>query len=121
MKLLFDEMLAPSLVRRLSDLFDSEHVRSLGLNQASDLDVWNGAKQFGYTIVTKDKDFANLSFVQGAPPKVILLVMGNCSVQQVEERIRRDAVKIGDFIASSSKRLLIIPAETGSTFPKPIH
>lgn len=30
MKLLFDEMLAPSLVNRLADLFqDSEHVRSV--------------------------------------------------------------------------------------------
>jgi predicted nuclease of predicted toxin-antitoxin system len=82
-KLLFDEMLAPSLVNRLADLFqDSVHVRNLGLKQAPDTDVWHQAKNLGYAIVTKDKDFANLNLVWGAPPKVIFLQLGNCSVQQ---------------------------------------
>src|SRR5260370_42642114 len=62
-------MLAPSLVNRLADLFqDSEHVRNLGLEQTPDTDVWRQAKNLGYVIVTKDKDFANLSLVWGAPP-----------------------------------------------------
>jgi len=108
-KLLFDEMLAPSLVNRLADLFqDSEHVRSVGLKQTPDTDVWHQAKRLGHTIVTKDKDFANLSLVWGAPPKVILLQVGNCSVQQIEDRIRRDAVLIGEFVANSPKGLLVI-------------
>jgi predicted nuclease of predicted toxin-antitoxin system len=108
-KLLFDEMLAPSLVNRLADLFqDSEHVRNLGLKQTPDTDVWRQAKQLGYVIVTKDKDFANLSLVWGAPPKVIQLQLGNCSVQQIEDRLRRDAVLIGEFVARSSKGLLVI-------------
>ena len=55
MKLLFDQMLAPSLVNRLADLFhDSEHLSGLGMRQAPDTDVWHHAKQFGFTIVTKD-------------------------------------------------------------------
>ena len=58
--------------------------------------------------MTKDKDFANLSLVWGAPPKVILLQVGNCSVQQIEDRIRRDAVLIGEFVANSPKGLLVI-------------
>jgi predicted nuclease of predicted toxin-antitoxin system len=108
-KLLFDEMLAPSLVHRLSDLFqDSEHVRNLGLKKTPDTDVWYRAKELGYTLVTKDKDFANLSAVWPAPPKVILLQLGNCSVQDVENRLRRDAVRIGEFIAHSPKTLLVI-------------
>ena len=109
MKLLFDEMLAPSLVHRLADLFqNSEHVRNLGLKQASDTDVWHQSKNLGYAIVTKDKDFANLSLVWGAPPKVILLQLGNCSVQQMEYRIRRDAVRVAEFVTNSPKGLLVI-------------
>ena len=109
MKLLFDEMLAPSLVHRLVDLFqDSEHVRNLGLKQTPDSDVRHQAKNLGYAIVTKDKDFANLSLVWGAPPKVIFLQLGNCSVQQMEERLRRDAVRISEFVANSPKGLLVI-------------
>jgi predicted nuclease of predicted toxin-antitoxin system len=108
-KLLFDEMLAPSLVNRLADLFpDSEHVHNLGLKQTPDTEVWHRAKDLGYTIVTKDKDFANLSLVWGAPPKVIQLQLGNCSVQQIEDRLRRDAVLIGEVIAHSPKGLLVI-------------
>ncbi len=90
MKLLFDEMLAPSLVTRVADLFqNSEHVRNYDLNQTPDSDIWRRAKELGYTIVTKDKDFANLSLVWGAPPKVILLQLGNCTVQQIEDRLAR--------------------------------
>jgi predicted nuclease of predicted toxin-antitoxin system len=58
--------------------------------------------------VTKDKDFANLSLVWDVPPKVIFLQLGNCSVQQIEDRLRRDAVLISEFITNSPKALLVI-------------
>jgi predicted nuclease of predicted toxin-antitoxin system len=103
LKLLFDEMLPPSLVKRLADLFqDATHVRTLGLKQRPDADVWQRAKELGYTIVTKDKDFANLSLVWGSPPKVIFLQLGNCSVEQIENRLRSGAVLISEFVASSA-------------------
>ena len=113
MKLLFDEMLAPSLVNRLADLFqNSEHVRSLGMKQTPDSEVWHRAKTLGFTVVTKDKDFANLSLVWSAPPKVILLQLGNCSVQQIEDRLRRDAVLIAEFVKNSPKGLLVIKTDS---------
>jgi len=119
-KLLFDEMLVPSLVKRLSDLFqDSEHVRNLALAHAPDMDVWNRANELGCTIVTIDRDFANLSLV-GAHRRR-LLQLGNCTVRHIDERLRREAVKIGDFIANSSKGLLLIRAEPSGTASKPIH
>ena len=110
MKLLFDETLAPSLVNRLADLFeDSEHGRTLGMKQTPDPDVWHRAKAPGFTVVvTKDKDFTNLSLVWSAPPKVILLQLGNCSVQHIEDRLRRDAVLISEFVKNSPKDLLVI-------------
>jgi predicted nuclease of predicted toxin-antitoxin system len=39
--------------------------------------------------VTKDKDFANLRLVWGAPPKVIFLQLGNCSVRQERRGLAR--------------------------------
>ena len=83
-------------------------MRNLGLKEAPDTDVWQQAKNLGYVIVTKDKDFGNLSLVWGAPPKVILLQLGNCSVQQMEDRLRRDAVRISEFVNNSPKGLLVI-------------
>jgi predicted nuclease of predicted toxin-antitoxin system len=74
MRLLFDENISRCLCQRLSDVFpDSEHVSVVGLEHASDTDVWIYAKAMGRTIVTKDSDFHHLSFLHGAPPKVVWL------------------------------------------------
>ncbi len=83
MKLLFDENLAASLVRRVADLFPgSAHVIPLGLASNDDVAVWEYAKQNGFTITTKDSDFHDLSVMRGAPPKVVWLRIGNASVDQ---------------------------------------
>ena len=74
MKLLADENLPPRLVHDLADLFpNSVHVRDAGLGGTADATIWQYAKANGFAFLTKDKDFANLSIVMGAPPKVILL------------------------------------------------
>ena len=80
MKLLFDQNLSPKLVRRLADLFPgSSHVQAVGLDCASDDQVWEHARRNGFAIVTKDGDFNNLSVMRGSPPKVVWLQLGNCS------------------------------------------
>lgn len=95
MKLLFDHNLSPRLVRRLADLHpDSSHVFLLALDQSPDIVLWERARQDGYTIVTKDSDFSDMSVLQGFPPKVIWIRLGNCTTQQIEGLFRqnRDAV-----------------------------
>ena len=90
-KLLFDQNLSPRLVKRLADLHpESSHVFSLGIDRASDDQVWERARQDGYTIVTKDSDFGDLSVLRGFPPKVIWVRLGNCTTQQVEDLIRNN-------------------------------
>ena len=89
MKLLFDQNLSPRLVTRLADLFpDSSHVQSEGLDCADDDRVWEHARRNGFAIVTKDADFNNLSVMRGSPPKVIWLLLGNCTTNQVEAVLR---------------------------------
>jgi predicted nuclease of predicted toxin-antitoxin system len=89
MKLLFDQNLSPRLVPRLADLFpDSSHVQSEGLDCADDDRVWEHARRNGFAIVTKDADFNNLSVMKGSPPKVIWLLLGNCTTNQVEAVLR---------------------------------
>jgi len=91
LKLIFDENLSPGLVERLKGLFpDSTHVHSVRLGNAMDLDIWRFAKANGFTIVSKDADYSELSMAQGYPPKVIWIRRGNCSTAQIEELIRRD-------------------------------
>ena len=90
MKLLFDQNLSPKLVNRLADLFPgSSHVQSVGLDCATDDVVWDYARQNGFAIVSKDEDYNSMSVVRGSPPKVIWLLLGNCTTAQVEAVFRR--------------------------------
>jgi predicted nuclease of predicted toxin-antitoxin system len=45
----------------------------LGMQSATDQEVWQKAKDDDYVIVTRDADFQELSLVWGQPPKVIRL------------------------------------------------
>ena len=89
MKLLFDQNLSPHLVTRLADLFpDSDHVYPLGLDQALDVEVWNYARDNDFILVSKDADFSEMSLLQGHPPKLIWLRLGNCTTDQIEGLLR---------------------------------
>ncbi len=76
-KLLFDQNLSYKLCKRLEDLFpESNHTCVLNLAQANDDEIWEHAKKNGYTIVTKDSDFNDISMVKGFPPHIIWLRIG---------------------------------------------
>ena len=78
MKLLLDENLSRRLVPFLQhDFPGSSQVVLLGMQSASDKEVWQKAKDDGYVIVTRDVDFQELSLVWGQPPKVIRLKAPN--------------------------------------------
>jgi len=90
MNLLFDQNLSPRLVDRLEDLYpNSTHVRDVGLDRALDRAIWSFAAENGFTIVTKDADFGELSVLQGSPPNVVWIRRGNCSTQAIETLLRR--------------------------------
>lgn len=80
MKLLLDENLSRRLVPFLQhDYPGTSQVVLLGLESASDKEVWLKAKSDDYVIVTRDADFQELSLVWGQPPKVIWLRTPNQS------------------------------------------
>jgi predicted nuclease of predicted toxin-antitoxin system len=90
MKLLFDENVSHKLIEKLSDLYpESIHVRDKGLKTSDDISIWEFAKRNHYMIVSKDEDFHHLSFVRGAPPKVIGIYLGNCRTKAVEILLRQ--------------------------------
>lgn len=95
MKLLYDQNLSYRLVAELNDLYpDSFHVRDIGMKEADDSDIWGYAVRNGYTIVSKDSDFHQQSFMHGHPPKIIWLRVGNCSTNTIISLLRthHDAV-----------------------------
>jgi predicted nuclease of predicted toxin-antitoxin system len=78
LKLLLDQNLSYRLLRELEAHYPgSTQVRVVGLEHAEDLVIWRYAKEYGYTIVTKDSDFHEFSLLYGSLPKIIWLKCGN--------------------------------------------
>ena len=110
MKLLFDANLSHHLVATLADAFPgSAHVRELGLERAGDLELWDHAREQGYAIVSKDEDFAERALLQGPPPRVIWIRLGNCSTRDVEALLRRHQDELLDFGEQAEAALLALP------------
>jgi predicted nuclease of predicted toxin-antitoxin system len=109
LKLLVDENLPPRLAEDLADLFpNSIHVVEANLGSSPDSTIWEYAKANGFTFISKDKDFANLSIARGAPPKVILLQTGNCSTSDLLRLIRKNAIRFSEFENDIQRSLLIL-------------
>ncbi len=108
MRLLFDENLSPTLVKRTADFATSQHAREVGLLGADDLVVWRWAKAGGYAIVSKDIDFTDLAVRMGPPPRVVHLRIGNCTTGEVEAVLRAHAPEIEAFLARDGAAVLSI-------------
>ena len=109
MRLLLDHNLSHGLIPRLADIFPgSTQTKLLGFNCATDLVIWEHARANDLVVVTLDKDFADLSFLRGAPPKVIWLRCGNSTVAQVEQLLRLNLKAIHEFELKQELALLEI-------------
>lgn len=109
MKLLFDQNLSPRLVNTfLSEFPGSTHTSILGLDRETDTNLWNFAKDKDFTIVSKDSDFVELATINGPPPKVIWLNIGNSSTKQVSAVIKNHLSDIKRFIQTTDLDILQI-------------
>ena len=109
MKLLFDENLSPKLNVALNDIFECiNHVRDFALNSKTDLAIWELAKVKDFIIVTKDDDFRHLSFLYGAPPKVVIVALGNVTTLQVEQALRSNVARMRVFHQDAESSILVI-------------
>ena len=89
MKLIFDQNLSPTLSERLHTHYpDSTHVQKALWRSASDDSIWFHAREYGFVVVTKDRDYLELSSERGHPPKVILIRTGNTPNEVVEALLR---------------------------------
>lgn len=102
MKLLLDENLSRRIVPFLeTDFPGSTQVALIGMERASDEDIWRYARDNGFFIVTKDADFYDLSLIRGAPPKVIWLKSGNVTKSAVAQILLTNRAYIEDMLAAA--------------------
>lgn len=103
MKLLFDQNISFRIIKNLSAVFpDSSQVRIINLENASDVDIWNYAKEHDFCIVTFDSDFNDLSNLYGYPPKVLWLRSQNQTTQNVDRLLRQKFQDIVSFLKNES-------------------
>jgi predicted nuclease of predicted toxin-antitoxin system len=108
-KLLFDENLSAKLTRLLDNEYPgSEHVEDCDLLGADDREIWNYARAQGLIIVSKDTDFRERSFVEGFPPKVIWLDVGNSGTAMIAELLRQGHARVEAFERQAETSFLIL-------------
>ena len=99
MKLWLDAQLSPEMASWIAKQLAVEAVpvRDVGLRNASDVQIFEAAKQADVVLVTKDSDFSHLIERLGSPPGIIWLRCGNTSnkrLRQIFERTLRKAVAL---------------------------
>jgi len=108
-KLLFDQNLPPRLANTLAAVYpESKHVSEVGLDRATDRGLWEFAEAGGFTIVSKDSDFMQMSFLRSAPPKVVWIRRGNCSTKELEAILRASVETIREFVKAEDSTYLIL-------------
>jgi predicted nuclease of predicted toxin-antitoxin system len=79
MKLLIDNQLPLQLAAFLRQCgHDCAHVCDVGLEEASDLEVWSRACAEGRVVVSKDEDFIALATRAEDTGRLIWVRLGNC-------------------------------------------
>lgn len=107
MKLLLDQNLSRRLLTSLTPYFpDSMQVALLGLAQASDIEIWQFAREQDFTIVTKDADFVELALLRGWPPKIIRINLGNVNNDDLLACLLKHREAIQEFLAASDAGVL---------------
>jgi predicted nuclease of predicted toxin-antitoxin system len=108
-RLLFDENLSRRLVGLLAESFpESVHCDDVGLHGRTDEAVWSYARTHGFVLVSKDNDFRQLSFLRGAPPKVVWLRIGNAPTKAVVDLLLSRKADVDSFVLDAESSLLAL-------------
>jgi len=108
-KLLLDQNISRKLVALLRDEFpDSSHVAELGLEEATDRQIWEYARQDDFVIVSKDSDFRHLAFLLGPPPQAIWLNVGNVNSSTILGLLRDSREPLSRFTTSTEESFLML-------------
>jgi len=107
--LLFDQNISPRILRALPPEFSNcQQVRFVGLENSSDFEIFQYARENRFAIVTFDSDFVDLNAMHGAPPKVIYLNTGNLTTKNISELIISNILRITHYLGSESDDILEI-------------
>ena len=79
MKFIIDNQLPRALAQFLvSRGCDAEHVLDVGLEKASDSEIWVYANRNGRSVISKDEDFLHVAALPNDIGQQLLARLGNC-------------------------------------------
>ena len=118
MKFLIDTQLPPKLSNWISQQgFDSIHTTHFRNGQFYiDTSLIRIAVEQNRIIISKDKDFQDYYFLKGAPPKVLLLQLGNISNRDLLTFFERNFGTICSSFNENSE-MIIVSKDTISSYP----
>jgi predicted nuclease of predicted toxin-antitoxin system len=76
------------------------------MEKADDPEIWDYARQHGFSLASKDVDYYERSTLLGHPPKVIWLRCGNQRTSYIERLIRSHLDRIREFEADATASCL---------------
>jgi predicted nuclease of predicted toxin-antitoxin system len=79
--------LAPWITQQLG--IEAYSVKWLGYRDATDLVIFQAAREAGAVVMTKDSDFLHLLEQYGPPPQVLWVTLGNTSNAHMQEALSR--------------------------------
>lgn len=99
MKFWLDAHISPAIAKWLKEEYSIEaySLRSIGLRDANDDDIFFKAKNENVVFLTKDSDFISLLEKHGSPPQVIWLTIGNTSnteLKSILSKVIHDLLKL---------------------------
>jgi predicted nuclease of predicted toxin-antitoxin system len=109
MKLLFDQNISYRIVAKLQPFFEQcKQVTQVGLANSTDIDIWQYAFNNGFTIVTFDADFYDISLLNGYPPKIIWIRTGNMPTAKLADMLIAQKDEIVSFAGNQELACLEI-------------
>ncbi|MEG4406298.1 DUF5615 family PIN-like protein [Microcoleus sp. MON2_D5] len=87
---------------------DSFYIKTLGLTNTDDAEIWEYATTNDFVIVSKDSDFHQRSLLYGHPPKFIYLRVGNCSTSKIVQVLQDEIDIISQFGDREAESILVL-------------
>ena len=95
-----DAQLSPLLALWIKETFgiEAKAVRELGLQRASDREIYARAREENVVMMTKDSDFLILLDELGPPPQVLWITCGNTSNRFLKEILQETLPEAMNFL-----------------------
>ena len=91
MNFLVDNQLPEALCAFLAEKgHRSSHVLTLGMDETSDLEIWDYAAKNNWIVVTKDEDFLHLANRPADAGKLLWVRIGNCRKETLLRAFERE-------------------------------